>query len=170
MVNYRIEKPKIRHIVYGVLATIPYYLLYIIAVGIISLIIPSLNINQAQQIGYSSVHRILPLLLAFIGLVLIPPFAEEIATRGFLYTGLRRWLPKISAALVVSVLFGAAHLAEGGTAGLLWIGALDTFILSMVLVFLREKTGNLWAGITLHAIKNGVAFISLFIIAGRIEN
>ena len=162
-----LKTPKIRHIVYGVLAAIPYYILYIIAVTIISAIIPTLNVNQTQQIGFNSVHGILPLMLAFVSLVVVPPFAEEIATRGFLYTGLRKWLQKIVSALIVSVLFGAAHLAEGGSAGPLWIGAMDTFILSLVLVFLRIKTGNLWAGITLHALKNGVAFVSLFLIGGR---
>jgi membrane protease YdiL (CAAX protease family) len=56
---------------------------------------------------------------------------------------------------------------EGGAAGPLWIGAVDTFTLSLVLVSLREITGNLWAGISLHAAKNGIAFILLFVIAGR---
>ena len=162
-----LKKPKLKHILFGVVAAVPYYGIYIIMVGIISLIIPALNVSQTQEIGFSSVHGFLPLILALISLVIIPPLAEEIATRGFLYTGLRRWMPKIVAAVVVSVVFGAAHLAEGGAAGPLWIGAIDTFILSLVLVFLREKTGNLWAGITLHAIKNGIAFISLFIIGGR---
>jgi membrane protease YdiL (CAAX protease family) len=162
-----LKTPKIRHIAYGILAAVPYYILYIIAVVIIGAIIPGLNVNQTQQIGFNSVHGVLPLLLAFVSLVVVPPLAEEIAMRGFLYTGLKKWLPKIISGLVVSVLFGAAHLAEGGSAGPLWIGAMDTFILSLVLVFLREKTGNLWAGITLHALKNGAAFISLFLIAGR---
>jgi membrane protease YdiL (CAAX protease family) len=162
-----LKMPKIRHIAYGLLAAIPYYILYIIAVIIISAIIPALNVNQTQQIGFNSVHGVLPIMLAFVSLVVVPPLAEEIAMRGFLYTGLRKWLPKIVSALIVSALFGAAHLAEGGSAGPLWIGAMDTFILSLVLVFLREKTGNLWAGITLHALKNGIAFISLFIVAGR---
>lgn len=162
-----LKRPKVRHITYGLLAAVPYYVLYIIAVAIISVIIPALNVNQAQQIGFNSVHGFLPLILAFVSLVVVPPLAEEIAMRGFLYTGLRKWLPKIVSGLIVSVLFGAAHLAEGGSAGPLWIGAMDTFILSLVLVFLREKTGNLWAGITLHALKNGIAFISLFIVAGR---
>jgi membrane protease YdiL (CAAX protease family) len=162
-----LKRPKVRHIVYGILAIVPYYVVYIIAVAILSTLIPALNVNQTQQIGYNSVHNLLPLMLAFISLVVVPPLAEEIVTRGFLYTGLRKWLPKIASALVVSLLFGAAHLAEGGSVGPLWIGAIDTFILSLVLVFLREKTGNLWAGITLHALKNGVAFVSLFIIAGR---
>ena len=84
--------------------------------------------------------------------------------RGFLYTGLRQWLPKVLAALVVSGLFGAAHLAEGGDGAPLWIGAIDTFTLSLVMVFLREKTGNLWAGITLHTVKNAVAFVFVFLL------
>ncbi len=162
-----LSKPKVRHILYGIIAAVPYYILYIIVVIIISALIPAIKVNQTQQIGYNSVHGFIPLLLAFVGLVVVPPLAEEIATRGFLYTGLRKWLPKVASAFIVSALFGAAHLAEGGSAGPLWIGAIDTFILSLVLVYLRVKTGNLWAGITLHAIKNGIAFISLFIVAGR---
>jgi membrane protease YdiL (CAAX protease family) len=162
-----LKMPQVRHIIYGVIAVVPYYILYILAVIIVGAIIPSLKVNQTQQIGFNSVHGVLPLVLAFISLVVVPPLAEEIAMRGFLYTGLKKWLPKIAAGLIVSALFGAAHLAEGGSAGPLWIGAMDTFILSLVLVFLREKTGNLWAGITLHAIKNGVAFIALFVVGGR---
>lgn len=162
-----LTRPKLRHIIYGLLAVVPYYLLYIAAVFIVSSLVPGLNLNQSQDIGFSSVHGLIPLLLTFISLVVIPPLAEEIAVRGFLYTGLRKWLPKIASALIVSILFGAAHLPEGGNAGPLWIGAIDTFTLSLVLVFLREKTGNLWASITLHALKNGIAFVSLFIIIGR---
>ena len=60
-----------------------------------------------------------------------------------------------------------AHLAEGGAAGPLWIGFIDTFILSLVLCYLRVKTGSLWAGITLHALKNGIAFVALFVIGTR---
>lgn len=155
--------PKWWHIVVGLAAAVPYYVLYIVIVLVISLFVPSLNIDQKQDIGFNSVNGALPLLLTFISLVVIPPFAEEIAMRGFLYTGLRKWLPKLLAAVAVSALFGAAHLAEGGTAGPLWIGAIDTFTLSLVLVFLREQTGNLWAGISLHALKNGIAFVLLFI-------
>lgn len=86
--------------------------------------------------------------------------------RGFLYTGLKRWLPWTVAGLIVSVLFGAAHLSEGGDAGLLWVGAIDTFTLSLVLIALRELTGNLWAGIVLHATKNCLAFVRIFLIGG----
>lgn len=162
-----LKRPKLKHVVVGLLAAVPYYVLYIGVVAAVSALVPSFDINQKQDIGFNSVHGALPLLLTFISLVVIPPLAEEIVMRGFLYTGLRKWLPKVISALVVSAVFGAAHLAEGGPSGPLWIGAMDTFILSLVLVFLREKTGNLWAGITLHATKNFVAFVTLFIIGVR---
>lgn len=162
-----LKLPKLRHIALGLAATIPYYALYFVIVAVVSVFVPSLNLSQKQDIGFTSVHGLLPTLLTFISLVVLPPLAEETVMRGFLYTGLRKWLPKIAAGLLVSVLFGAAHLAEGGDAGPLWIGAIDTFTLSLVLVYLREKTGNLGAGMALHAAKNCVAFVSLFIISAR---
>ena len=162
-----LRKPKLAQVFTGLAATIPYYLLYLAIVGIASAIFPALNVSQKQDIGFESVHGLIPLFLTFISLVVLPPLAEEITMRGFLYTGLKKWLPGVAAGLLVSLLFGAAHLAEGGDAGPLWIGAIDTFTLSLVLVFLREKTGNLWAGITLHAAKNFIAFAILFILGGR---
>jgi membrane protease YdiL (CAAX protease family) len=157
-----LSRPKVVHILTGILATLPYYLLYIALVAVLIQVFPGLKVDQKQEIGFNTVIGHGQLMLTFISLVVLPPLVEEIAMRGFLYTGIRQWLPKIGAALLVSVLFGTAHLAEGGDAGLLWIGAIDTFVLSMVLVYLREKTGNLWAGITLHACKNGIAFWLLF--------
>jgi membrane protease YdiL (CAAX protease family) len=156
-------RPKAVHIVAGVAATLPYYMLYLALVSILIHIFPALNVDQKQEIGFDDVVGHSQLLLTFVSLVILPPLAEEIAMRGFLYSGVRQWFPKIVAALLVSAVFGAAHLAEGGDAGPLWIGAIDTFVLSLVLIYLREKTGNLWAGITLHACKNGIAFWLLFV-------
>lgn len=162
-----IKWPRLWHIAVGFAAVVPYYIAYIMLVMGLKAFIPALNIDQKQQIGFNTVHGAVPLLMTFVSLVVIPPIVEEVAMRGFLYTGLRKWLPRIVAALAVSALFGAAHLMEGGAAGPLWIGAIDTFTLSLVLVSLREMTGNLWAGISLHAAKNGIAFILLYLVAGR---
>lgn len=156
-------KPKLIHIIVGAVSAVPYYVLFITIVAILSHLIPSLNVDQKQEIGFNNVVGQAEIILTFISLVVLPPIVEEIAMRGYLYTGLKKWLPKIVAGLIVSVAFGAAHLVEGGTSGPLWIGAIDTAILSIVLVGLREATGNLWAGITLHAVKNGVAFLALYI-------
>jgi membrane protease YdiL (CAAX protease family) len=162
-VTIGLTRPTLRQVGIGVLATVPYYVLYGVLIAIIVHIVPALNVDQKQEIGFETVIGPIALLLTFISLVVLPPLAEEITMRGFLYSGLRSWLPKIWAGLFVSLIFGAAHLSGGGAAGPLWIGAIDTFVLSLVLVFLREKTGNLWAGITLHACKNGVAFLLLYV-------
>jgi membrane protease YdiL (CAAX protease family) len=162
-----LTKPKLWHLLIVIVAAVGYYLILIIAVAVVSALIPSFNPAQKQDIGFQAAQGTAPLILTFISLAVLPPLAEELTMRGLLYTGLRRWLPKIVAALAVSALFASAHLVEGGAAGPLWVGALDTFILSMVLIALREITGNLWAGIALHAVKNTVAFATLFLIMGR---
>ena len=152
-----------RDVAYGLVAVIPYYIIYLIAVSVASKLIPSLNVQQQQQIGFTNIHGALPLVLTFISLVILPPLTEEILIRGFLYSSLKKGLPLLWAALITSLVFAAAHLPEGGAAGPLYIAAIDTFILSLVLIYLREKTGSLWSSITLHAVKNGVAFLALFI-------
>jgi membrane protease YdiL (CAAX protease family) len=150
------------------LAAVPFYfVLYLLSVGLISHFVPGLNVNQQQQIGFNNVHGAAPLVMTFISLVVLPPLAEEIMVRGFLYSSLKKALPTASAVIVTSALFASAHLPEGGAAGPLYIAALDTFVLSLVLIYLREKTGSLWASITLHAIKNGIAFVALFVFSAR---
>jgi membrane protease YdiL (CAAX protease family) len=89
---------------------------------------------------------------------------QETVFRGFVFSGLKNKLPFIYAAIGTSLLFASAHLQYGSGKPLLWIAALDTFTLSMVLCYLRQKTGGLWAGIFLHALKNGIAFVSLFLL------
>lgn len=157
-----LKRPRWRDPVYGLAAAPFYFLILLLAVGVISHFVPGLNINQTQQLGFNNLAGPAQMAMAFASLVILPPLAEEIMVRGFLYGSLKKGLPTLWAALLTSAIFAAAHLPEGGSAGPLYIGALDTFILSMVLVYLREKTGSLWASITLHAIKNGVAFAALF--------
>src|SRR5262249_37045858 len=102
--------------------------------------------------------------LVFISLVILPPITEEIMIRGFLFTGLRSKLSLIKAGLITSVLFAIPHLQPGSGQPLLWMAGVDTFILSLILVYLREKTGSLAASIGVHAIKNFVAFLALFVV------
>lgn len=156
------KRPRWRDLAYGLMGVPIYYVLYLVAVGIVSHAVPSLNVNQQQNIGFTNVHGSVELILTFISLVVLPPLAEEIMVRGFLYSSLKKALPVVWAVIITSALFAIAHLPEGGSAGPLYIAGLDTFILSLVLIYLREKTGSLWASITLHAIKNGVAFVALF--------
>ncbi len=157
-----LRRPHLRDPLYALLAVPVYYLLYIIAVAILSSFVKGLRLSETQNVGFGSVHGAAQLIVTFISLVILPPIAEEILVRGFLYSSLKKGLPQIAAAIVTSVIFASAHLPEG-TAGLLWIGFVDTFILSIILIYLREKTDGLWSGMTLHGIKNGVAYFVLYL-------
>jgi membrane protease YdiL (CAAX protease family) len=162
-----LKKPRWRDAGYALAAVPAYYLLYILTVGVASSLDKGLNINQQQQIGFNNVQGGAALVMTFISLVVLPPLAEEIMVRGFLYSTLKKAMRMRYAVLATSALFAAAHLPEGGAAGPLYIAALDTFVLSLVLIYLREKTGSLWASITLHAIKNGIAFVALFVLHAK---
>ncbi len=124
----------------------------------------SLDTEQRQELGFDTGVGGIQLAFVFISLVILPPLIEEIIFRGYIYTRLRRAFKVLPAAIIVSILFALGHLQFGSGNALLWVAALDTFILSMVLVGLREKTGNIWAGVGVHALKNGLAFTSLFIL------
>ena len=157
-----IRKPKKLDPVYGIAAYPIYYVCFLVIVIILGIFIKSLNVAQHQNIGFNNVHDHYDLIITFISLVILAPIGEEILVRGYLYSGLRKAMPKIYAAVVTSLIFASAHLPEGKV-GLLWIGFIDTFTLSMVLVFLRERTKGLYAGMTLHALKNGVAYYVLYL-------
>jgi uncharacterized protein len=158
-----LKKPRLRDIGYALAGFGVYFILYIIVIQLAKSIAPSINIEQKQQLGFSTATSGNLLWVVFISLVILPPITEEILVRGFLYSGLRSKLPKITAAIITSIMFAAAHLQAGSGQALLWVAALDTFTLSMVLVYLRDKTDSLWASIFLHMLKNGIAFTALFI-------
>lgn len=141
-----------------------YFIGYLITATLASALVPSLNLNQQQDIGFKDSGASIDMLLTFVSLVILPPLAEETVFRGFLYTGLRRRFPFLLATLITSVLFAIPHLQFGDSAPLLWVAALDTFVLSLVLCYVRERTNSLWPSIFIHAFKNGIAFVALFLI------
>lgn len=177
---------------------IVYLLTSILAVVVIQLLFPGFDAAEEQVVGYKDAYG-WQLLLAFVGLVIIPPIAEEMLFRGFLYQGLRdHWkrydalwwglgIAVVVAALVspvaglvfasgsyVAVVVGKKHPARAaalvtslffGLVHMQWNIAIDTFIFSFALIFVFERTQNLWASIILHALKNSIAFIGLFLLS-----
>lgn len=158
------KKPRLKDAGTALLAYPLYFIAFAIVLVLATQFIPGLNVDDKQQLGFDNVQGALPLIMTFISLVILPPLIEEIVVRGLVFTSLRKHLKFIGAAVITSLVFAAAHLPQGAD-GPLYIAAIDTFMLSLVLCYLREKTGSLWAGIGLHFIKNGVAFVSLFILA-----
>lgn len=158
-----LKKARLKDVLYAVVGYGYYLPLYFAVSILVGILFPVIDFEQQQQLGFGTSVSGLSLVAVFASLVVLPPLYEEILARGLLYTGLRSKLKFLPAALVTSGLFAAAHLQWGNETPLLWAAAIDTFVLSMVLVTLREKTGSLWPAIGLHAIKNFVAFMLLFV-------
>ncbi|MBA3758493.1 CPBP family intramembrane metalloprotease [Candidatus Saccharibacteria bacterium] len=156
-------RPRLRDVGYTFLGIGIYIALYISIVAVLTKLFSSLDTSQAQELGFNTDSTGTGLLLVFVGLVILPPITEEIIARGFLYSGLRTSIKFLPAAIITSLLFGVAHLAGGEGGSTIWIAFVDTFILSMVLVYLRERSGSLWAPIGLHGAKNLIAFLALFV-------
>ena len=161
-----LKRPKIIDTAYMLTGLFIYYPIYIVAALTAGWLL-SVNLNQTQSIGFSGTYSGWQLFIVFVSLVVLPPIAEEIMFRGFLFSGLKKKLPVIWAALFTSLLFAVPHLLESGSGGLLWIAGIDTFILSMVLCWLRQATGRLYAGMGLHALKNFIAFATLYLVHSR---
>ena len=156
------RKPMLKDVGYAVVALVAYFIAYIAIANIVKMLIPAVDLEQEQQLGFDNVSN-LQLPLVFISLVILPPIVEEIMTRGFLYTGLKKGLPHIPAMIITSSIFAIAHLQAGSGAPLLWVAAIDTFVLSMFLIVLRDKTNSLWSPMLLHGLKNFIAFLSIFV-------
>lgn len=155
-------KPRLRDLGYALITYGLYFLTYLVVVILVGIFLPSLNLDQEQQIGFEGAVRTSELWMTFISLVILPPLAEELLFRGFVFSSFRAKYRLRYSVIFTSILFGIAHLQFGSGAPLLWVAAIDTFILSCYLCLLREKTAGVTAPIILHGLKNFVAFMILF--------
>lgn len=146
------------------LAPIGFIVFMLVAVFLVSLmtvLLPGINWNQEQNIGFNSLISNGDFLLAFVSLVIIAPVAEEVIFRGWLYGKLRAKIPAIPAMIVVSLLFGIVHGQ--------WNVGVTVFVMSIAMCTLREITGTIWGGILIHMLKNGIAFYMLFVNPAMIQ-
>lgn len=87
-------------------------------------------------------------------IVFAASITEEICFRGFLFGGLRQRFPRVAAALLSAVIFGALHALTG-------ISAVPPLIaFGFVMALLYEKTGSIVPGIILHMLNNSVALLA----------
>ena len=133
-----------------------YYLISIALMLITVIIYPEFDINQKQEVGFESVSSLMDYILAFSALVVAAPIAEEVIFRGYLFGKLKKTYRFWIATIITSLTFGLAHGA--------WNVGVDTFALSLVLCYLRYNYDSLYPAIILHMLKNGFAFLILFVI------
>ena len=87
-------------------------------------------------------------------IVVAAPVTEEICFRGMLFGGLREKLPRIVAALICGLIFGALHALTGITA------VPPLIVFGFLLALLYERTGSILPGMILHMLNNIVALAS----------
>ena len=151
------RRPRINDLYKAIAGFFAFYALLIVVGAIVSHFYPDLN-KGSQDVGFNHLNTTWDTLLAFFALVFLPPLGEETLVRGYLYSGLRQKMKFYPALIITSLFFGAAHLSSGSNGSLLWAAGLNTFVLSVVLVYLRESTGALYAGMLIHGLNNMIAF------------
>lgn len=156
-----VRLPSWLDIVLAPAALVVYMFVSAAVLYLLSVLAPQIDLKQAQDIPFSGLSHQYEYVLAFLTLVVLAPLAEELLFRGYLFGKMKKHAPFWLATIITSVLFGGLHLIAG--ASLQWNVAADTFALSLVLCTLRQLTGNIWAGVLLHMIKNGIAYYFLFI-------
>jgi membrane protease YdiL (CAAX protease family) len=117
--------------------------------ALVTLLDPSFNANQPQTNEFTGTSSSLSLW----ALVIIPPFVEETVFRGFMFPAFSKRYGVVVGAIVVSVLFGFAHL-QGNV-------SIYTFILSLLLCFLYVRLGSIIPGIGVHMLNNYIAYIGI---------
>lgn len=104
--------------------------------------------------GTSAGNIVVTYLLVVIGAAI----GEELFFRGIVFAGLRKSMSLWPAAAVSSILWGLLHLT-GGNLGV--VAVLTIF--GLVLAWLYERTGTIWAGIIAHGLNNAIAVTVLFL-------
>ncbi|GIK76527.1 MAG: CPBP family intramembrane metalloprotease [Acidobacteria bacterium] len=89
-------------------------------------------------------------------IVIAAPLSEEIFFRGFMFGGLRRSLSLLPAAAISAAVWGVLHLGAGNLGV-----AIQLTIFGVILAWLYERSGTLWAPVLAHAINNTIAFVLL---------
>jgi uncharacterized protein len=104
----------------------------------------------------------LVVILMAVAAVIVAPLAEEVVFRGYLYPAAKRFCGPVGAILFSSLVFAAAH---GNVVALL-----PLFTLAVILCFLYELTGSIWACISVHFLFNAATVgIQLLARSGIIE-
>jgi len=136
-------------------------LAYFAAIGLVNIYGIAIDVfgldqlEPAQQLPDDFYDHDVVVALTGIAIVFMAPVAEEVFFRGFIFGGLRRYLNLPIAGLCSGVLFAFAHGDPGLIAPFAGVG--------LVLAFIYEKSGSLWAPIGVHFIFNTLSFSLLLL-------
>jgi uncharacterized protein len=123
-----------------------------LALGLLSLglLLSLMAMASVYRIGPVSLHGFLPVTkwaLIWTFVFTLVALMEELLCRGYVLYALTRGIGFWPAAVLLSLLFAAAHLQNSGENGL---GILSVAVIGLVFAYSVRKTGALWWAIGFH--------------------
>lgn len=102
-------------------------------------------------------HERGPMIVAFAFLaIVLAPFFEELAFRGFLFNALLRFMPVAAAAVLAGLIFGLIHYQAGNAGAILPLAAGG-----MVLCGVYYRSGSLAASMISHGLFNAFTVVAV---------
>lgn len=134
---------------------VSFYFLFAISILsaylIVSIVLPSIDINQPQDHIFEFGTKGIGYIISFIVAVLIAPVIEEIYYRGFIFPAISKKTGYLLGAIISSSIFGLLHFQLNII--------IYTFILGLFLSFMYYKLRSIFPGIILHFLNNFIAFL-----------
>jgi membrane protease YdiL (CAAX protease family) len=123
---------------------VPYgFAMLSLALGLIAALhgfsLGSVALSGADALKYGGLYGIVFLMVGLF---------EEFSFRGYMQSTLGSGIGFWPAAILLSILFGAIHLSNGGEA---WFGAAMAGSFGVLAAFALQRTGNIWFPIGMHA-------------------
>ena len=131
------------------------WFVYILFAGFLAPLLQPDQEDVTRELGTNKDELGSVAVAAFL-IVLAAPLSEEMFFRGFMFGGLRRSMSIWPAALISAAVWGSLHLGAGN------IGvAIQLAVFGVILAWLYERSGTLWAPVLAHTINNTIAFVLL---------
>lgn len=99
----------------------------------------------------------LPLPLVLVAIAVIPPLAEELFFRGYLFRALLERWGAAATIVATAIAFGAFHAF--GVSGVTLERLLPSLLMGLVLGLIAWQSGSVWAGVILHALNNSLLLL-----------
>ncbi len=135
----------------------------VLFIPIIGLIAMAIQIALGLPMENPQLEFLVPKDLTWYGILgmvffggFVVPVAEELFFRGVLYRWMRQFMGMWVAIVVSSLIFGLLHgdIAVAGA----------TFVMGIILAWFYERSGSLWAPITIHIVNNASKLILLYVL------
>ena len=131
------------------------WLIYILFAALLAPLLQPDQEDITRELG-TDTESAISIVIAGLLIVIVAPLSEELFFRGFVFGAMRRSMSLWPAALISAVVWGSLHLS-GGDIGV----AIQISIFGIILAWLYERSGTLWAPVTAHLINNTIAFVVL---------